>query len=132
MSEDSIIWVADFLPLGEGLNHWVLWICTDPEMGLGISIDVEGFARNWERRVSQRNHPSGSARFHALVEVGGIEPEKVDKLVKWIEQNVPVNNRSDDWNCQSYVTAIVRALEERGICDEGAAGSLRQSLKQAA
>jgi hypothetical protein len=131
--EDAIIYVADFTPGTDGsLNHWVLWICTDLAAGEGISINVEGFTRNWERRISSRNHPAGSSQSHAMVEVGAIELWKVNKLVKWIEQNILINNSSDNWNCQFYITTILRKLQEEGICDEGVTGCFHELLRRAA
>jgi hypothetical protein len=132
MSDECLIYVADFHPAHDAnLNHWVLWICSEPAAGLGVSIDVDGSSRHWGKRVSNRHNPTGSSHFHAIVEVGAIESEKVPKLVRYIDRNFNVNNTNDNWNCQSYITDIVRDLEEQGICDKGIAANLRIKLRSA-
>ncbi|EPQ50889.1 hypothetical protein GLOTRDRAFT_133629 [Gloeophyllum trabeum ATCC 11539] len=97
----------------------------------GTPVEVDGFPRHWEVKVTPHRNPASSSSFLAMVEVGQVDADKVDDLVGCIKRKVSVDNRRDDWNCQSYITAVVRRLEDLGICDEGAAGTLTQLLRNA-
>ncbi|KDQ10905.1 hypothetical protein BOTBODRAFT_471987 [Botryobasidium botryosum FD-172 SS1] len=128
--DNFFIYVAYFRPAYRDARcHWVMWICTDPEAALGVSFDVEGSTRNWTKRSSTRHSPAMSNSYGGMVKVGDVPRDELDDVIADIS-TVRVDNRGENWNCQSYIMAIMRMLEINGYVYPGQSRSISQRIPQ--
>ncbi|PSR94571.1 hypothetical protein PHLCEN_2v4439 [Hermanssonia centrifuga] len=117
IDSDYDLYAASFRREAGELCHWILWVRLD-EMN-GVTIEADGWNGNWVTRAIGHHAPYQSAAILEFEIIGSIPVADWPAFRDNIPIKFPPDNRSEAWNCQSFIKTVVRDMDKRGWIDDG-------------